>query len=59
LRLVEPGFRIGRQSSIGIDALIGSAPALPLGLGHLAQGLGTAAGGPPAFGAAYLSHPGG
>lgn len=59
LRLVDPSFRIGRQSSIGVDTLIGSAPALPLGLGHLAQGLGTAAGGPPALGAAYLSLPGG
>ncbi|HEX8127039.1 MAG TPA: phage tail protein [Allosphingosinicella sp.] len=59
LRLVEPSFRIGRQSSIGVDTLIGSAPALPLGLGHLAQGLGTAGGGPPVLGAAYLSHPGG
>jgi phage tail-like protein len=59
LRLVDSSFRIGRQSSIGVDTLIGSAPALPLGLGHLAQGLGTTAGGPPALGAAYLSHPGG
>jgi phage tail-like protein len=59
LRLVDPSFRIGRQSSIGVDTLIGSAPALPLGVGHLAQGLGTASGGPPALGAAYLSFPGG
>lgn len=59
LRLVETGFRIGRQSSIGVDALIGSAPVLPLGLGHLAQSLVTGSGAPPALGAAYLTHTGG
>lgn len=59
LRLVEPGFRIGRQSSIGVDALVGGAPLLPLGLGHLAQSLVTEPGGPPELGAAYLSQTGG
>jgi len=58
LRLVEPGFRIGRQSAIGVDALIGSAQPLPLGLGKLAQGLATAAGATPVLGSAYLSHTG-
>jgi hypothetical protein len=34
---VEPGVRIGCQSSIGIDMLIGSYPAAPLGEMNLAQ----------------------
>lgn len=59
LRLVEPGFRIGRQSAIGVDTLIGSAPLLPLGLGHLAQSFATTSGGPPKIGASYLCPPGG
>jgi phage tail-like protein len=37
LRLVEAGVRIGCQSSIGIDMLIGSYPAAPLGEMGLAQ----------------------
>jgi phage tail-like protein len=37
VRVVEPGVRIGCQSSIGIDMLIGSYPAAPLGEMNLAQ----------------------
>lgn len=64
LRLIEPGFRIARQSSLAVDALVGGMPALPLGLGHLAQSAITAPADPaprpmPRLGSAILAHPGG
>jgi phage tail-like protein len=37
LQVVEPGLRIGCQSSVGIDTLIGTYPAAPLGDMGLAQ----------------------
>jgi phage tail-like protein len=59
LRLIEPGFRVGRQSSLAVDSLVGGVPMLPLGLGHLAQSIVTASAGPPRIGRAILAHPGG
>lgn len=59
LRLIEPGFRIARQSSLSVDSLVGGVPMRPLGLGHLAQSTITALSGPPRIGSAILAHPGG
>lgn len=37
LRLVEPGIRIGCQSTVGLDMIIGEPPAAPLGELRLGQ----------------------
>lgn len=54
LRMIEAGVRIGRQSSLGVDAILGPYPMGPLGAGRLGQGLQTARGGDPALGATAL-----
>ena len=47
LRLVRPGFRIGCQSTVGADALIGPYPQAPLGEMMLAHSSQLADGAPP------------
>jgi len=42
LRLVEPGIAIGTQSTIGVDTLLGSLDAAPLGTGRLGHDFGSA-----------------
>ena len=37
IRIVEPGVRIGCQSTVGVDALVGPYPGAPLGGMKLAQ----------------------
>lgn len=59
LRLIEPGIRIARQSSIGVDTLLGGPDMQPLDAGRLAQTLFTAPAGPPTLGSAVLAPPGG
>lgn len=46
LRLFDAGIRIGSQSSIGVDTLVGSLRPGPLGEGRLGEGFSTS--GPPA-----------
>ena len=44
MRFVETGVRIGRQSSLGIDMILGCWPSQPLGAGALGQGFHTGSG---------------
>lgn len=37
LLTVEPGIRVGCQSTVGVDTLLGSTPSEPLGAMHLGQ----------------------
>ncbi|MEV8467460.1 phage tail protein [Fluviibacterium sp. DFM31] len=46
IRLVGPGLRIGAQSMVGVDTILGDWPSKPLGAGALGQTLHTAHGGP-------------
>lgn len=55
LRFTEAGVHIGRQSSLGVDAVLGGYPTGPLGEGRLGQGLQTSRGGDPALGATLLN----
>lgn len=47
LRLIEPGIAIGRQSTLGVDMLIGGSGPAPLGAGRLGEDLVFPAGPPP------------
>ncbi len=53
IRVVAPGVRIGCQSTIGVDTVVGSYPGAPLGGLKLAQS-GRLAAGPPRLGTQRL-----
>ena len=55
VRYVRAGLRIGRQSSLGVDAVVGSYPVAPLGEARLGQTIQPGAGNDAVLGKTVLT----